>query len=385
MNTDKLHFTIGEDFGKLITSIAREKLIYEFNPSKAIETIKGSLIGCPLDIALKVIKGNIVLVTDKDNASINAIEYKLSMKNEYPPLDMEDICEKWLLDMKKSSKEWSKSISELVKSVIEEDNSFNITVKYDSLIRFFYEGEKEDILDMDNDIIYSIKCLVFGVKNFIDECFKKMKVIKWMHNNYPDEIPEEFLQMPIEVRDVYTNITDIMTKDGDIDAYIARNKIVDDTVSKYIEDEKNIQKTLEEVIQPVNILDGYDAGWLAPNGNFYGLNGGFANMLHIRIADALLKANVIPKEEGYERNPDVWLSENGWVKIHNCHILYDGYIQSRYGKPLIPLTDIQRENIEKYGQVCCNGMLQFGLSYQFCYAAKFGMMDEFMIRKLFDM
>lgn len=157
-----------------------------------------------------------------------------------------------------------------------------------------------------------------------------------------------------------------------------------DDIKSGIED-KIYQLEDEEGIRPVNILDGYSAGWLAPNGDFYGLNGGFANMLHLQIADALLKANVIPKEEDYERNPDIWLSENGWVRIHNCHILYDGYLQSRYGKPLIPLTDIQRDNIVKYGQVCCKGMLQFGSLYQFCSAAKFGMMDEFMIRKLFDM
>jgi hypothetical protein len=47
-----------------------------------------------------------------------------------------------------------------------------------------------------------------------------------------------------------------------------------------------INKIVSEGIKPVEITDGYNAGWLAPDGTFYGLNGTIANMLHNQIADA---------------------------------------------------------------------------------------------------
>lgn len=35
----------------------------------------------------------------------------------------------------------------------------------------------------------------------------------------------------------------------------------------------------------MEIIEGYDAGWLSPDGDFYGLNGSVGNMLHLNIAE----------------------------------------------------------------------------------------------------
>lgn len=62
MKTEYLHFTLGENAGRLLVDIAREHLLYSYNPQKALETITSSLTGCPKDIALDIIIGKLILL-----------------------------------------------------------------------------------------------------------------------------------------------------------------------------------------------------------------------------------------------------------------------------------------------------------------------------------
>lgn len=140
-----------------------------------------------------------------------------------------------------------------------------------------------------------------------------------------------------------------------------------------------------EQFDPVNILDGYDAGWLAPNGDFYGLNGEIANFLHLKIADKLQEKGLIPSDEELTHGKDSWLEENNWVRISKNWILYDGYNHKKYMQgDDVPLTDIQKDLIYRYGQTCCKGVLQLGYSKQTITTAKFGMTEPLMIRKYFE-
>ena len=52
--THTVHFTLGENFGRVIVKIAREHLTMNLNPNKALSAIQDSLVGCPRDIALKI-------------------------------------------------------------------------------------------------------------------------------------------------------------------------------------------------------------------------------------------------------------------------------------------------------------------------------------------
>lgn len=384
MGTRKVYFTLGEQAGQLLTNIAREHLLYSLNPTKAIDLIKGSLIGCSTQIALDILIGKLVLMTDKDKVSINAIKYTPDMKDKYPMLDFEEWAGDKILQMRQTAKGWDMAINELKRAIIKSDGEFRIDVRYDQLIRFFYSGDSENLIDLEHDTIGSVKCTIVGIRNFIEECFKIISVIKWLEKQYPGEIPDGFTLLPVEVRGLNLRLTDLMTRDNDVEKFLSQNNYRNALVDSFIQNERSIQKTIQNGIKPVDITIGYNAGWLAPNGDFYGLNGDIANMLHIQIANALLGAGIIPQNEKSMNNPDGWLSKNGWIKIHGNHILYDGYMQSNYGMPLIPITEIQRESIIRYGQICHRGMLRFGLTFQPCSAAKFGMIDEFMIRKLFD-
>jgi len=57
-------------------------------------------------------------------------------------------------------------------------------------------------------------------------------------------------------------------------------------------------------------------GWIAPNGDYYGLNDEDIVYVHIAVSNRLMQDGKIPSQ----RNPDRWLEKNGWIKQHGNHI-----------------------------------------------------------------
>lgn len=112
-------------------------------------------------------------------------------------------------------------------------------------------------------------------------------------------------------------------------------------------------------------------------------------MLHNTLADAIRERikvlDGVDVLSGGDNNMDGYLMRNGWIKIHGNWILYDGYLQSRYNMPLVPITDEQISQLSLYGKVCHGDKLFFGFQKQFCSGTRLSMMDKPMIAKLFDL
>lgn len=157
----------------------------------------------------------------------------------------------------------------------------------------------------------------------------------------------------------------------------------DNSVEKFVENTIRINKELSD-FHPVNILDKYDAGWLAPNGDFFGLNGEISNMMHCNLADAIVKYYNYELEEN-DLNYDYLIAKKGFVKISKDWILYEGYdvIEGslQYNKK-IPLTDIQKKKLIEYGNVCYGQKLFFGYAKTFCSTPRFEMLDDYHIEEL---
>lgn len=378
MKTQTVHFTLGENLGDVLTRISREKLLCEYDPSKAISVITQALIGCPNDIALKIIKGDIVLYTAEDGKTLNATKYDSNMTDK-EILNYSDIANQWKSDIEFTAKEMNNAIVSFIKETYT-SKYYNIGIDYKKFVGSLYNDDDSisfDDLDDSNDIdifIEDTKNLFNSIKEFIEQSNKRINAIRWMHEHYPDEVSISTEYVPLELSTLILNVTDL--SDSNINAIVKRMRIKND----YIEENIDVN---EGDIEPVNILDLYDAGWLSPEGVFYGMDGKISDMLHLAIADKLYEQQIIPNENKYEKNPDLWLSKHGWVKIHNNHIMYDGYIYNEIYHTNYKLTDIQKELIYKYGQKR-GGTLQFGSRYTFCSAAKFSMMDEFAIKKILD-
>ena len=111
-----------------------------------------------------------------------------------------------------------------------------------------------------------------------------------------------------------------------------------------------------------DILDGYDAGWLSPDGEFYGANGETSAMIHMNLAEQIFKGNNVYAVRMAKDNvsvwsgvdsPEYWLEKHGWVKIHHddCYGAFIGY-RNEEPTPDYPYaynpTDIQIKMICNY-------------------------------------
>lgn len=159
----------------------------------------------------------------------------------------------------------------------------------------------------------------------------------------------------------------------------------DEEIKRHIEAAQDIEKELKNIIQPSDIKLNYSAGWLDPNGFFYGLNGEISNMLHMNLADAIREKYKVEKGTDIGENPDRWLEEHGWVKIHGNWILYSGYDESTFNRKDIPLTDCQKNSLVAYGNVCHKGILKVGYQKEAIPAARLNIVDDIMLRKYFSL
>lgn len=222
MKTRKVHFTLGENAGQLIVNIAREHLLYSLNPTKAVEAIKGSLVGCPTEIALDILIGKLILITNEDKVSLNAIQYTPEMKKEFPMLDIEEWAENELLKMKRIGREWDSALLHFKNTIIKNSGRFDITVKYDHLVKYFYDGDADNLIEIDDDIISNVKGIVVGIKNFLGECFKTLSVIDWLYKAYPGYIPDGYKLLPVEVRGLSTRLMELIYGDSEVEQFIRK-------------------------------------------------------------------------------------------------------------------------------------------------------------------
>lgn len=386
MGKQELQFSLGEDAGKILTDIAREHLICSLDPQKAIETIMKSLIGCPKQLALDIIAGEYVILMDTDKQEFLVCKFDKEIHGKtFTRLDMADWSSKSFLKIQDDSLLFLDLLEKIRDDIFSNNGKFSIDIEYSKVISYFYDTNDDDFdLLEDNYEMTQLSELINATKKFINKSINAINVIKWMHSNYPGKINDAYTKMPCEVLQLSVELTNLVNGSADLDLPMTKTEEAYSRLDKFIKCELTAQEARKRSIAPVNILDKWSAGWLSPSGEYYALNGEIANMLHTKIADALFEDGIIDCGDPMN-NPDSWLEENGWAKIHGDLVLYDGWNRGRYssGKK-VPMTQVQQDMIAKYGQVCCGGVLRLGLSNDHMSAARFGMTDIPMLRKYFE-
>jgi hypothetical protein len=156
-------------------------------------------------------------------------------------------------------------------------------------------------------------------------------------------------------------------------------------LDQYLESQKEIDNALDN-FGPVNIEDGYDAGWIAPDGNVFALNGTTGNFLHIQLADELMEYYHFTKPESLKdfANDYYLAAYKGFVKFHHDWVTYEGYDCIRTEKP-VPLTKKQIEAIVKYGNACYGGDLLFGYSRKKLNVELFKNCSDYTFEQMFGL
>jgi hypothetical protein len=369
-----VHFSIGEDFGKMIAQLAMEHLEYDNDPVKALRTITESLIGCPVDMAVQILKGDIVLLVDVDTQEVMPMDRIAGVHDDFPKIDVMYYMQRMRKEICGHGISIKAGLRILQTNMKKSYGKFTFDFDYDSIFKFV-AGNNEQLLEelREDREIHGIENLILTTKDYISKTASVQNTIDWMMKNWNDfsqttdengnknymeyrEIKGECSDMLLDVMQVFQEtIAMDVTKFGEIE---------DESVQKYIDSTHEIDEIIKKGIEPVNIMDKYDAGWLSPDGVYYALRGEIANMLHIQIADALQEKGIVPSkpegEVGAELNAMEWLETHGWVKIHWNNIQFDGCNNFQKSKKNVDMTDKQIEIIRDYITDCHQCLIKAG-------------------------
>lgn len=358
-------FTIGKGFGQMLQRIAWEKLTEKYNPREAVEIITKSLLGCTEGMAVDILDGKIILGEDEATHEVLGTPGAGGKFNDW--------IREQRIHLEEEAKEWVWVLERLRQTIADAGGKFEFTVRYPELVSYISGCEDAGLLDNPHSgTVEQIKEVVEGANGFFVRVSEVYEVIVWMC----DALNMSRVILPDPILSMHTILDSLMCSDPEVEASIRKQDFQKQRLSEYMENEMKIEEYHKTELKPVEITEGYDAGWLSPDGEFYGLNGSVGNMLHLNIAERLLASKKIPVKE--MRNPDRWLEENGWVKVHHNWILFFG---SFYGKTL---TEAQIEKLYRYGQVCHRGVLRLGTAQTQITAVRFRATEPIMLNKLLN-
>lgn len=379
-----VHFTLGDNIGRELMKMAQEKLTVDLDPKNALSLITKCLSGIPESIALDILIGRKVIVVNADRETVNVID-RGAGHGDYPLVNPVAWTSRKNKEMRDRAQELLDTMDTVLKNV--GGKSYELVgVDILSFMASYNAGDFKSIVD-EVRRTPDIDRMVTAVKlsrDFLAEFYKFDNVVSFLAEHFQGDITVSY-RLRRSVNDIVNRLALLDEGDRDnIKNFVGRTRSCDDEgLTKYLNANLEIEKTIKEGIKPVDITGGYDAGWLSPNGTFYGLNGMVANLLHIRIADALTRESVVPEDTG-GLPADAWMGAHGWVKIHHDHVLFEGYLQASFRKELIPLTDAQVREIVRYGEACYNGRLRLGMKEVNCPVSLLETCDEAKRAVLFD-
>lgn len=341
---NKLHMKLGQNIGEILLDIAQTE-IQNGNPERAISIYVNSLIGFTAAHAIRLLKNEYVLITSKDNVSVeltdwenerianrdNIIDWNLWLQSKL------DSLMGTVLALSGIQGEFEKSIRgdvldyNIIEPVIEH---FGIAlakqVGVHNIAAKLIAGDGFSNLNSNWENIWYDLCL--QVENGDAEKYQKALyfIIKYvdniriLHKEYMGFINSylfllkynlaerpAFIEMKIEsilhkLKEFANTAKGYYHPLCNTKLYEYKESVYDDILSTDYGKEYCRYGIIEK-----NIMDGYDAGWLSPDGKFYGENGSTSSMIHLRIAETLSVGDL----DGDRR-----LEQKGWMKIHHNEI-----------------------------------------------------------------
>lgn len=372
MATQTLHFRVGADAGILLINIAQEHLLYGNDIDKALGVFNDSFGGgCPIDMQLELLSGDKVIEVDVESQQFLVCNREPHHDKIFPArLDFM----KWFAEKQIQLKDHCKGLEaglDMIAEKFKYSRTYVVNFSNTAVMNFIY-GNDEDLINelRDNYELNEMQLLIKLVKDFIEKSMNFSKLARQVSGYYGLEI--EFDTFDIIV------LAEKVQKLARLDLWSGIDA-EDLSLNNYIEAAQEIDKTVSKGIEPSDIMDNYSAGWLSPEGIYYALNGTIANMLHIQIASALQEKGIIPDgddEFGVGVNPDAWLEQQGWVKIHDNHIQFAGCLNEMLDKKNVDMTPKQIEIIKNYINKHHNGIMRLGWKMEKVSAARFEMMAD---------
>ena len=384
MANNELHMTVGSLLGETLLDIAQNN-ISKGDIEKGIDTYVNSIIGFTKEYTLMLLKNKAVLVTDEDGESVSLTDDAEAIKeNAHRIYDWNFIIEKKISDIQKIRESLvitEREFHKYYQDDIENYNIINMMLRHFTRDQLKYIGlytiaariigsldgnicdkgnsnptsiwEKiEDKIEFsqeygdpeyDEDISRYELILYFTVR--YNKLMKNLhKEYMAFNNLYFFLIENDFIKRPNLIELILENTVSTLMEFADTSKgyyhplcneglYRYKEQLHDDLLKTKIGMEYAKNGIIEK-----NIMDGYDAGWLSPDGEFYGANGETSALLHMNIAEQIFNAPANKYAEqmindgvtifGSGDQPDYWLEKNGWIKIHHNEI-YGSFVGER--------------------------------------------------------
>ena len=451
MNKESLHFTVGPLIGEQLLEIAQTN-ISNGNTEYGSNVYKMAFAGFTDELTIKVLKNQLVVVTDEDGEGIHLTDWENEIKaNAHNIFDWESII-----------KERRNNLKGFIHNILETEKQFrkyysgNIR-NYDMLemMKRYYNDEEMKVMSGTANIAARIcgdaECKVCSkgnsnpqsvwdkiegrCENYLADpegydynrpakwemvlylTVKYNKLIRMLHkeymtfeNTYLFLVEHDFIKKPqfieVSIENAINALVEFCDKSEgyyhplcNTGLYDYKEKLYNDILKTKYGKEFIINNIIKS-----DIMDGYDAGWLSPLGEFYGANGETSTMIHMRLAEQILKGNGVyaiqMTKDGVSEwsgvdSPEYWLEKHGWVKIHHddCYGAFIGH-RNEEPTPDYPYaynpTDIQIKMIcdyadkfyggKFYTEANCLGRVIHTEPYS-TYAVR--QMDEFKIHEIF--
>jgi hypothetical protein len=369
----KLQFTLGDGFGKLLTDTAIEKMYYDLDIQGAKKFLKDSLPGIPDSLVIDILLFKKVAVTAGD-FDVDVVD-KLDIHSYYLGIDLIQFYVDNYKRYNNKALELNRDLASFIKGmngtdIVYEFVTDEIIVSKDDLIEqaficndevsFLKQVKRKSSREFKASMPEKFYLLIQEIKKFLEKSNGVMAVFDLINTKFKEEIKSAQFEhgfrglIPSEIIDLHGAVN--MIKSGNMDSVSYKGKESDDLVDTYIKSQQEIDNITSKGIEPVDILNGYNAGYLSQDGVFYGMNGTIANMIHIQIGDALFEKGLISPH--YKNRIDSFFEENGYAKIHGNRILYAGYDLHVRGIAVIPMSLKQQKIIAEYIEKIHSGVLE---------------------------
>ena len=385
MNT--IHSSLGDKVGILLMEIAHNRFVEDLNPEGAIEAIT-STSDISLEYAKDLVLGKTVIELDDNNTKFVIVPRDKEKHKDYPEeIDLPTFISNQTHNINSIGKSIYERLGDALTYIDETKGVYTLEIDFSYIFRYI-QKEYVDFHNPfnSNEWFFTLDTAYNEAVNYLSKTDTLTNAFDFIKKTWPDtEIESDYLYYSQQIATILQIIAG--SNLDRIHDYLKKN-FVKTAVKDFLQSQKKIDETLKDIIKPVNIEDKYSAGWLSPEGLFFGLNGLTANLLHNRLADAI--CDRIKDKEGSidmgedDINTDGYLCRKGWIKISDNWILFDGYLQVRAGLPRIPITDAQIKQLVKLGNCCYEQTLYFGYDKNFCSTIRLESMDSCMRHKLFE-